>query len=70
MAAILVLKPSQNYYQANLPSHKSFVLNLMKLSTIFQELEYLYDFQTIGYVLWIIHKQCHNYMISTYLTLK
>ena len=43
MAAILFFELGQSYYQA------SFSANLMKLAGIFQDLEHLYDFQTISY---------------------
>ena len=43
MAAILFFELGQNYYQA------SFCANLMKVAGIFQDLEHLYDFQTISY---------------------
>ena len=35
----------QNYYQTSFSSH----IALCKLAGIFQDLEYLYDFQTISY---------------------
>ena len=47
MATILFLKLGQDYHQASFSSHISFVQ--MKLDGIFQDLEHLYDFQTIGY---------------------
>ena len=43
MAAILFFELGNNYYQA------SFSSKLMKLAGIFQDLEHLYDFQTISY---------------------
>ena len=49
MAAILFCKLGLNYYQSSFPSHISFFANLMKLAGIFQDLEHLYDFQTVGY---------------------
>ena len=49
MAAILFFELGQNYYQASFSSHIAFVENLIKLAGIFQDLEDLYDFQTIGY---------------------
>ena len=50
MAAILFFELGQNYYQASFSSHiYSFCANLMKLAGIFQDLEHLYDFQTISY---------------------
>ena len=47
MAAIF-LELGQNYYQASFSSHIS-CANLMKLAGILQDLEHLYDFETIGY---------------------
>ena len=44
----IVFKLGQNYSQDSFPSHIS-CENLMKLAAIFQDLEHLYDFQTIGY---------------------
>ena len=49
MAAILFLKLGQTYYQASFLSHISFVQIWLKLAAIFEYLEHLYDFQTIGY---------------------
>ena len=49
MGAILFLKLGQNYYQASFHSYISFCANLKNLAGIFQDLEHLYDFQTIGY---------------------
>ena len=48
MVAILFFELGQNYYQASFSSHIAFVENLIKLAGIFQDLEHLYDFQTIG----------------------
>ena len=51
--AILYFELGQKYYQASFSSHKSwhysFCANLMKLAGIFQDLEHVYDFQTISY---------------------
>ena len=41
MAAILFIELGQNYYQASFSSH-------IFLAGIFQDLEHLYDFQTIS----------------------
>ena len=49
MAAILFFEPGQNYCQASFSSHIAFLQYLMKLAGIFQDLEHLYDFQTISY---------------------
>ena len=49
MAAILVFELGQNYYQASFSKPYSFCANLMKQAGIFQDLEHLYDFQTISY---------------------
>ena len=49
MAAILFFELGQNSYQASFSSHYSFCANWMKLAGIFQDLEHLYDFQTISY---------------------
>ena len=46
MTAILFSKLGQNDYQANFPSHISFV---QIQATIFQDLEHLYDLQILGY---------------------
>ena len=47
MAAILFLELGENYYQTSFSSH--ICANLMTLTGIFQDLQELYDFQTIGY---------------------
>ena len=47
MAAILFLELGQNYFQAGFFYHFS-CANMMKLAGIFQDLEHIYDFQTIG----------------------
>ena len=49
MVAILFFELGQNYYQASFFYPYSFCANLMKLAGIFQDLEHLYDFQTISY---------------------
>ena len=49
MAAILFFELGQNYYQTSFSSHIAFFTNLTKLAGIFQDLEHLYDFQTISY---------------------
>ena len=65
MAAILFCKLSQNYYQTSFPY--LFCANLMKLATIFQDLEHLYDPQTIGYGGHIVFqneaKLLHRYVV-------
>ena len=48
MAAIWFFQLGQNYHQASFSSHIAFVQILMKLAGIFQDLEHLYDFQTIS----------------------
>ena len=44
-----VFELGQIYYQASFSSHIAFCANLMKLAGIFQDLEHLYDFQTMSY---------------------
>ena len=66
MVTILFLELGQHYYQVSFSSHISFVhIYLLKLAGIFQDLEHLYDFQTISYgghfvfqnVAKIVHRQ-------------
>ena len=45
---ILFLKLGQSYYQASFPSHV-FCANVMKVDAIFQDLEHLYNFQTVSH---------------------
>ena len=49
MAAILFFELGQNNYRASFSSHIAFVQILIKLAGIFQNLQHLYEFQTISY---------------------
>ena len=49
MAAILFFKMWLKFAETSFHSPYSFCANLMKLAGIFQDLEHLYDFQTISY---------------------
>ena len=49
MAAILFFKMWLKFAETSFHSPYSFCENLMKLAGIFQDLEHLYDFQTISY---------------------